>query len=360
MARAAELAWKGKGKVEPNPMVGAIFVKNKKIIAQGWHQKFGGPHAEINAIRAAKKAKKSLKGATLYVTLEPCCHYGKQPPCTEALKSLELKKIIFATLDPNPLVREKGIKILKKAKILTEKLETSETRDLNAIYLTNVLKKRPFVHLKTACTQDGKITLQKGKPTTLTGKESQKKIHELRARYDGILIGINTLLIDNPSLTVRLTKSNKNPTRIILDSHLRTPFSSRIFKEKGQTILATTTPLPHNKKLPPHTTVLVCKKNKTGKIDLQDLLKKLFALNINSILIEGGEQVNTSFLKEKLVDRATFIFTPHRANNDSLPSLFDQKILPKIHFNNPTFTKMCKDFWIEGEIQASISLQNKV
>ncbi|MFA6436257.1 MAG: bifunctional diaminohydroxyphosphoribosylaminopyrimidine deaminase/5-amino-6-(5-phosphoribosylamino)uracil reductase RibD [Candidatus Gracilibacteria bacterium] len=347
MARAAELAWQGKGKVEPNPMVGAIFVKNKKIIAEGWHQKFGGPHAEINAIQAAKKAKKSLKGATLYVTLEPCCHYGKQPPCTEALKSLNLKKIIFATLDPNPLVRGKGIKILKKAGIITEKMETHETRDLNAIYLTNTLKKRPFIHLKTVCTQDGKITLQKGKSTTLTGKESQKKIHELRARYNGILIGVNTLLIDNPRLTVRSVKSTKNPTRIILDSHLRTPFSSQIFKEKGHTILATTTPLPSGKKLQPRTTLLVCKKTKTGKIDLHDLLKKLFALNIRSVLIEGGEQVNTSFLKEKLVDRVTFIFTPHRANNASLPSLFDRKILPKIHFNNPSFIKIGKDLWVE-------------
>lgn len=343
MARAAELAWQGKGKVDPNPMVGAIFVKNKKIIAEGYHQKFSGPHAEINAIHTAKKAHQSLKGATLYVTLEPCCHYGKQPPCTEALKTLGLKKIIFATLDPNPLVRGKGIKILKKAKILTEKLETPETRDLNVIYLTNILKKRPFVHLKTACTQDGKITLQKGKPTALTGKKSQEKAHALRARYDGILIGVNTLLIDNPRLTVRLSKSIKNPTRIILDSRLRTPFSSRVFKEKGQTILATTIPLPAHKKLPPRTTILVCKKNKTGKIDLHDLLKKLFALGIRSVLVEGGEQVNTSFLKEKLVDRVTFIFTPHRAHDTSLPSLFDRKILPKIHLDNPTFTKIGKD-----------------
>ena len=344
MARAAELAWKGKGKVEPNPMVGAIFVKNKKIITKGYHQKFGGPHAEINAIRAAQKARQSLKGATLYVTLEPCCHYGKQPPCTEALKLLGLKKVIFATLDPNPLVRGKGIKILKKAGILTEKLETPETQNLNAIYLTNVLEKRPFIHLKTACTQDGKITLRKGKPTALTGKESQKKIHALRARYDGILIGVNTLLIDNPHLTVRLSKLTKNPTRIILDSLLRAPFSSQIFKEKGKTILATTVPLPSSKKLPLRTTLLLCKKNKTGKIDLHDLLKKLFTLGIRSVLVEGGEQVNTSFLKAKLVDRVTFIFTPHLAHDASLPSLFDRTILHEIHIDNPTFIKIGKDF----------------
>lgn len=343
MARAVKLAWQGKGKVEPNPMVGAVFVKKGKIIAEGWHQKFGGSHAEINAIQAAQKTKKSLKGATLFVTLEPCCHYGKQPPCTEALKPLGLKNIFFATFDPNPLMRGKGIKILEKAQIFTGKLETPETRELNAVYITNILKKRPFVHLKTACTQNGKITLQKGKSTALTGKESQKKAHELRARYDGILIGVNTLLIDNPRLTVRLKKPTQNPTRIILDSHLRTPFSSQIFKEKGQTILATTTHLPHDKKLPPRTTILVCKKTKTGKIDLHDLLKKLFALNIRSLLVEGGEQINTSFLKEKLVNRVTFIFTPHCTNDDSLPSLFNSKILPEIHCSEPYFTKIGKD-----------------
>ena len=352
MNQAVRLAWKGMSKVGSNPMVGAVFVKNGVIIAEGYHRQFGDDHAEVEAIKQAISNQKSLKGTTLYVTLEPCCHCGKKGPCTEALIKIKPKKVIYAQVDPNPLVSGKGIAILEQNKIECVCGSTLEAKQLNEFYNVNVKLKRPFIHLKTVATLDGKITLKKGKSTSLGSRATSVRVHKIRNCYDGILIGFNTLKIDNPRLTVRLTKG-VNPIRIILDSALRTPFSAQIFQEKGRNILATTRRKINSKwgKMP-QVTILSCKKNSQGKIDLNDLLPKLFKMGIRSILVEGGEMVNTSFLQEKLVDRVSFIYTPKIAKNSRLPAIFKaSKILP-LFLKNMKIEKVGQDFWIQGEMQS--------
>lgn len=309
--QAAKLAQKGAKHVSPNPMVGAILVKNNRKIGEGFHKRYGLPHAEIEAFKNAKKNGHDLKNSTLYVTLEPCCHHGKTPPCTEAIIKNGISRVIYSCLDPNPKINGKGIKELEKNLIKTDFITTDQTENLNAIYRTNCLKKRPFIHLKTACTIDGKITLEKGSSTLLTNHKSNKKTHALRAFYDAILVGVDTIIIDDPKLTVRLTHG-ASPLRIVLDSNLRTPKNAQILKNPLKTIIATAKPSSQK-----HT--LTCKKNNQVQIDLNDLLKKLHKQGISSILVEGGEKISTSFLKANLVDRLTLIYTPLLSKNKNLP-----------------------------------------
>ena len=348
MNRAAFLALKGRGQVEPNPMVGAVFVKNRKIIAEGYHECFGKAHAEVKAIQDAQSKGISLKGSTLYVNLEPCCHHGKQGPCTEALIKIEVKKIIYAAKDPNPKVKSQGIQALENAGIECEHFETSGTEQLNEIYLVNTTKKRPFIHLKTACTLDGKITLKASHQTSLTNEKSNQKTHDLRAQYNAILIGINTLLIDNPKLTVRHT-TGPNPTRIILDSQLKALKHPelQIFKEPGRNILASTISPPSRTILPKNTHILPCSTNNTNQIDLPDLLQKLLDLNIRSILVEGGESINTSFLNANLIDQLTLIITPHLSQNKNLPTAFKTNFPGASQFSPPRTHRIQDDLWLE-------------
>lgn len=331
MDQAVKLAWKGRHHVEPNPMVGAIFVKGEEVIAEGYHTKFGKNHAEIEAIKNAKQNNISLKGSTLYVTLEPCCHHGKRPPCTDSLTKLGLKKIIYAAKDPNPDVNENGIQILEKAGIQTKNLATPESDFLNDFYRVPLLKKRPFIQIKTASTLDGKITLQKGKGTPLTCEKSNKKVHELRSHHDAILIGINTLKTDNPRLTTRNVEG-PSPIRIILDSNLQSlkePY--QIFDQPGETLIATTKTNGN----------LSCKPDKNGQVDLNDLIKKLYKKGIRSILVEGGETVNNAFLEANLVDHLTLIITPHLSQEKDLPKA------PPIPSKNHT-KRTGKDIWVES------------
>jgi diaminohydroxyphosphoribosylaminopyrimidine deaminase / 5-amino-6-(5-phosphoribosylamino)uracil reductase len=348
MKQAVKLAKKGERKVHPNPMVGAIFVKDGEILSTGYHKKWGGHHAEVEAINAAKKSKINLTGSTLYVTLEPCSHKGKQGPCTEAIKAIKPKIVVYSTIDPNPLVSGKGIKILNKAGIETKHLSINETKELNEIYNINTIEKRPFIHIKTACTQSGYITLEKGHQTPLGNPKSMKRVHELRNKYEGILIGINTLLIDNPRLTTRL-KKGKNPVRIIVDTNLRTPHDAQILKEEGGNIIATTHKSPPLfwKKMS-NTEILICKSNKNQRVDLQDLLKKLNKKNISSILVEGGESINTSFLNEGLVDKISFIICPQKTTKKNLPQIFKTKENGLIELKNASMKWIDSDLWIEG------------
>ncbi len=323
MDHAKKLSLKGGQKVFPNPMVGAVLIKNNQIIGQGYHRVFGGPHAEIEALNNAKKNNHSPFNSTLYVTLEPCCHHGKTPPCTEAILKAGITKVVYAQKDPNPKVCGQGIAFLQQNNIKTI-----------------LFPERPFIHLKIACTLDKKITLKKGEATPLTNSKSNKKVHSLRAKHDAILVGIQTILTDNPRLTVRHV-TGKNPIRIILDSQLRTPIKASLLAEPGETIIATTK-LKTTKKYPKNTTILSCKSNKNNQVDLQDLLKKLLARNINSILVEGGELISTSFLKNNLVDQLTLIYTPHLAQNPSLPAVPDLLSL------KPRKTKLIQDnLWVE-------------
>ncbi|MDD5492289.1 MAG: bifunctional diaminohydroxyphosphoribosylaminopyrimidine deaminase/5-amino-6-(5-phosphoribosylamino)uracil reductase RibD, partial [bacterium] len=224
MKLALQLAEKGKGKVFPNPMVGAVLVKNGKIISQGYHRYFGGAHAEVEAIN---NATQPVAGADLYVALEPCAHYGKTPPCTEAIIKAGIKNVYIAMLDPNPLVAGKGIKKLRQHHIpVIAGITTEKAALLNREYIHYIKHKRPYVIMKWAMSLDGKIATRTGDSKWISNEQARKYAHSLRANVEAIIIGINTVLKDDPSLTVRGITGAKNPVRIILDHHLRIPLES--------------------------------------------------------------------------------------------------------------------------------------
>ncbi len=300
MQRCIELAAMGSGFTAPNPMVGAVIVKNGQVIAEGYHEYFGGPHAEIVAIN---NTQESLKGAHLYVNLEPCSHHGKTPPCSLAIINQEFEKVFIATEDPNPLVSGKGIKALKKKGIeVAIGLLEDEARKLNEKFFHFITRKTPFVAIKTASSLDGKITTYSGESQWITGEISRKKVHELRHEYSAILVGINTILNDNPYLTSRLDRETKNPTKIVLDTSLKTPLNSHVMDDISPLIIATTR-MASKAKIKEyeqfsHVQVWECPM-KDGLVDIQFLLNKLGQNGIDSILVEGGGSVNYSFVHHK-------------------------------------------------------------
>ena len=291
--------------------VGAVLVKNNKIIGEGAHIKFGGPHAEINAIQ---NAKSSPKEATLYISLEPCAHFGKTPPCVDAILENKIRKVVVGAKDPNPFVRGKGIRILKKRgiEVISGVLE-KEATELNRDFNYWIQKKIPYVVVKAAQSLDGKIATLAGQPRWITGDPARKFSHILRAQSDAVLVGVNTILKDKPRLNVRGVSDAGAPTKIILDSRLRTPVNARIFSKQsaGRVILAVT-------RKAPQTRVRLFRKNaqvlvineKKGKVDLVLLLKILGKMGIIHILIEGGGETINSALSAKLVNEAYFFIAP--------------------------------------------------
>ncbi|MBX7288218.1 bifunctional diaminohydroxyphosphoribosylaminopyrimidine deaminase/5-amino-6-(5-phosphoribosylamino)uracil reductase RibD [Clostridium chauvoei] len=313
MRRALELAKKGEGSVNSNPLVGAVIVKSGKVIGEGYHREFGKEHAEINAI---KNAKDNLNGADLYVTLEPCCHYGKTPPCVETIKKYGFRRVIIGTLDLNPIVRGKGIKILKEAGIeVVVGILEEDCRILNEIFNHYIMKKKPFVALKWAMTMDGKIATCDYKSKWITNEKSRAFVHNLRNKYKGIMVGINTILKDNPDLRCRNEDfKNKDHFRIILDSNLRIPLESKVLENQdySKTIIFTTKGANKtNKVLLENKGIEVIEvKEKEGKINLKEVMQILGNKNIDSILVEGGGTLNFSLLKEGLANKIYEFISP--------------------------------------------------
>ena len=308
MRRALALARRGAGWVSPNPMVGAVIVKGGRVIAEGYHRRFGGDHAEVEAI---KRARESLKGATMYVTLEPCCHWGKTPPCTEAIIREGIGRVVVATLDPNPEVRGKGVKVLREAglEVKVGVLE-EEARELNEAYFKWREEGVPFVTLKWAQSIDGRIATRKGDSRWISSEEARRLAHRLRARSDAVLVGIRTVLADDPQLTVREARG-KNPLRVVLDSRLKTPLGARVLDSSAPTLIVTTHRADPGKMraLQERTEVLVME-GKDGRVDLGGLLRELARRAITSVLVEGGGRIITSFLREGLWDRILVITSP--------------------------------------------------
>ena len=312
MKRALKLASKGEGRVSPNPMVGAVIVKEGRIISEGYHREFGGNHAEINAIN---KASEAIGGATLYVTLEPCSHYGKTPPCADRIVEVKPKRVVIGTADPSPLVSGRGIEILKRHGIETEVgILEEECRKINEIFFKFIQTKTPFITLKFAQTIDGRIATSTGHSRWISSEPSLKFAHKLRSLHDGIMVGAGTVLKDDPELTVRHVKGT-NPVRIVVDSTLRIPANAPILKnqERAKTIIATTH--RYSKKRLPQLTdagieVLIIDADDKGRVDLKKLLIELGKKEISSILVEGGSEIITSFLKEKMADRLVIITAP--------------------------------------------------
>lgn len=316
MRSALALARRAYGEVSPNPLVGAVLVKNGKVIGKGWHHCAGQPHGEIEALRDAASKGNNPKGATLYVNLEPCCTHGRTPPCTEAIKAAGIKKVVVAATDPNPAHAGKAFKILKRAGIkVVHGILSGESTKLNEAFNHWIVERTPFVTVKAAMTLDGKIATASGESKWITGEKARAYGMHLRQGADAILVGINTLLADDPSLTIRNIQSPnaKKLRRIILDSQARTPLKSKMvsdgFQELTTVVVSKSAPERRVKALARRVRVLVAPEKK-GKLDLRWLLKKLGGENIASLLVEGGGEVNASFLLGEFANRVCFFYAP--------------------------------------------------
>lgn len=329
MARAIELAKRGRLRVQPNPMVGCVIVKNNRIIGEGWHQEFGKAHAEINAIKDCKKRfgiKKALKiiaGADMYVNLEPCSIEKNTPPCANALVEHQIKRLFCGTLDPNPKINGRGIKLLKKAGIkIKVGLLRKECKQLNKIFFTNQKKLRPYIILKSAQSIDGKIALKNGDSNWISNTESRKDSHRIRSRVKGILVGRGTAEKDNPSLTVRLSKKelciDKNetieqPVKIIIGNLKKAKKNNKLFSNNAKVIIGSRNSAKQSKNLE-----YIEYKEKDF---LDKFLKDLLARNISSILVEGGQKTLNTFIAKNLFDELVIYTAPIFLGDGSIKTL---------------------------------------
>lgn len=310
MRRAIELARNATGRTSPNPLVGAVIVKDGRIVAEGWHRQAGTPHAEVHALHMAGEL---AKGATVYVSLEPCAHYGRTGPCAKALVEAGVSRVVVAMMDPNPKVAGKGIEILRNAgvEVVTGVLE-KEAQELNEVFLKWITTGKPFVALKTAMSLDGKIATARGESQWITNEKSRYEGHRLRDIYDGILVGINTALQDDPSLTTRLCEyQGQNPVRIVVDSKARLPLDSKLAADgAARTIVAVSADAPASKIDALKAAGLEVFTAGSHRVDMVELMNQLGAMRITSILVEGGGQVNFSLLEAGLVDRVYAFVAP--------------------------------------------------
>jgi len=351
MKLAIRMAKRGEGWVSPNPMVGAVLVKDSRILSKGFHRRYGGDHAEVDAI---KRAKEPLEGSTLYVNLEPCCHWGKTPPCCDAIIKAGIKRVVIANRDPNPLVNGKGIEILKRNGIEVETgVLEEEGRALNRAYFKYYEEKSPFITLKWAQSLDGKIATSTGDSKWISSPRALKFAHKLRAIHQAVVVGIGTVLKDDPQLTVRLVRG-RNPLRVILDSHLKIPLESKVLNVEEAPLLIATT-----QKADPGKMALLQQKGievlKLGKerVDLRELLNLLYERKIQSVLIEGGREVLTSFLREGLCDRLTVIISP-KLIGEGLSPLGDlgiKKIEEAFLLKNAYLKRIGSDWIFEGYLK---------
>ena len=303
MLQAIQLAKQGEGWTNPNPMVGAVIVKNGRIIGKGYHKKCGELHAERNAIASLTE---SAEGATIYVTLEPCCHYGKTPPCTEAIIEQKIKRVVIGSRDPNPKVSGKGIKMLQEAGIeVIEDFMREECDRLNPVFFHYITTKTPYVVMKYAMTLDGKIATKTGASKWITGEAARAEVQHMRHRYMGIMAGIGTVLADDPMLNVRV-EGWKSPIRILCDSGLRIPLDGQIVKSAGKyrTIVAyadSENTEAKRKRLHEMGVETICCPDENNQVDLKKLMKYLGEEGIDSILLEGGGTLNDSALRAGIV-----------------------------------------------------------
>ena len=312
MLQAIQLAKQGEGWTNPNPMVGAVIVKNGRIIGKGYHKKCGELHAERNAIASLTE---SAEGATIYVTLEPCCHYGKTPPCTEAIIEQKIKRVVIGSRDPNPKVSGKGIKMLQEAGIeVIEDFMREECDRLNPVFFHYITTKTPYVVMKYAMTLDGKIATKTGASKWITGEAARAEVQHMRHRYMGIMAGIGTVLADDPMLNVRV-EGWKSPIRILCDSRLRIPLDGQIVKSAGKyrTIVAYADQKnteAKRKRLHEMGVETICCPDENHQIDLKKLMRYLGEEGIDSILLEGGGTLNDSALRAGIVQEVQAFIAP--------------------------------------------------
>ncbi len=322
MEHALALAAKARGRTSPNPLVGAVIVRDGEIVGEGYHQKAGEAHAEIHALNQAKELAES---ATMYVTLEPCCHWGRTPPCIEALIHAKLAHIFVAMRDPNPRVAGNGIRQLEEAGMHVQVgICEVEAQQLNEVFIKYITTQCPFVILKSAISLDGKIATVSGESQWITSEASRMKGHEIRAQVDAILVGIGTVLQDNPSLTTRLPeRKNEDPIRVVVDSHARIPLGAKIFNPESNAgpLIAVTENAPSEKITALKSVgadVLVIEE-RAGRVCLKGLKRELGQKGITSVLIEGGGEINAAALQAGIVDKLMFFVAPKLIGGKDAP-----------------------------------------
>ncbi|HEY1662064.1 MAG TPA: bifunctional diaminohydroxyphosphoribosylaminopyrimidine deaminase/5-amino-6-(5-phosphoribosylamino)uracil reductase RibD [Verrucomicrobiae bacterium] len=323
MRLALRLAEKGFGATSPNPMVGAVLIKNGKIIGRGWHHRAGQPHAEIEALQDAVMHGHNARGATLYVTLEPCSTHGRTPPCTKAIISTGIRRVVIGATDPNPQHAGRGFKILRAAGIkVIHGILADECAKLNEAFNHWIVHHTPLVTVKAGMTLDGKIATAAGESRWITGEQARALAMKWRQGMDAILVGVNTILADNPSLTFRPVNNRpqKMLRRIVLDSMARTPLTAKVasdeFAPLTTIVISKQAPKNRVRALAKKVNIISAPHTRSG-IDLRSLLKKLGAENVTSLLVEGGGETNASFLFQGLAHRITFFYAPKILGGDA-------------------------------------------
>lgn len=355
MRLALELARQGEGYTAPNPMVGAVIVKDDRIIGQGYHKKYGELHAERHALA---NCAESPKGATIYVTLEPCCHYGKQPPCVEAIVAAGISRVVVGAPDPNPLVAGKGIAFLRQNGIIVEEnVFTEECLKINTVFFHFIKTGTPYVVMKYAMTLDGKIATATGESQWITGEEARKYVHRQRHKYSAIMVGVGTVLADDPLLTCRLAEG-KNPIRIVCDSQLRTPLAAQVIKTAKEvpTILATCC---MDREKQQSYLAQGCRVITTpvleGHVDLPFLMKQLGREGIDSIFLEGGATLSWSALKSGIVQKVQAYIAPKLVGGAQAKSPIGgigfSALSESVSLENCTVTPLGLDFCVEGVVR---------
>ncbi len=355
MNLALQEAKKGEGWTNPNPMVGAVIVKDGRIISKDYHHRCGEYHAERNAIL---NCRENVRGAEMYVTLEPCCHHGKTPPCTEIIIESGIRKVYVGALDPNPLVAGNGIGILREHGIEVETgICERECLELNRVFFHYIQTKTPYVVMKYAMTADGKIATRTGASQWITGEAARMRVQNSRHKYMGIMAGVGTVLADNPSLTCRL-QGKKSPIRIICDTHLRTPMDSEVVKSahEVQTMIATASKdTAKREAFEKSGCRLITVPEKSGHIDLKALMQELGAMGIDSILLEGGAELNYSALTSGIVQAAETYIAPKLFGGveAKTPVAGEGVELPGDAFRlkHPKISRIEEDILVEWEVE---------
>jgi diaminohydroxyphosphoribosylaminopyrimidine deaminase / 5-amino-6-(5-phosphoribosylamino)uracil reductase len=355
MNLAMQLALKGNGSTSPNPMVGAVVVKNGRIVGKGFHKKAGLAHAEIIAL---DKAQNNAKGATLYVTLEPCVHFGRTPPCSERIIKSQVKEVYVGMVDPNPLNNGKGINIIKQHRIKVRVgLLEDKLKKINEAFIKYISKRMPFVTVKIAQSLDGKIATRRGDSKWITSDKSRAYAHRMRSNYDAIMVGVNTILRDNPRLDAWFSKSQ--PKKIVVDSQLSTPEDANIFQSNSEVIIVTLSTKPgqetENRKIIAQKARILDVKEKSGQVNLRDMMKKLAQREVTNLLVEGGGMLVGSLFDEGLVDKILFFISPKIiGGKEAITSVMGRGISrceEAIKLKDTKLRRLGEDFLVEAYVK---------
>lgn len=363
MRRALELALNGWGKTSPNPMVGAVIVKEGVVLAEGWHDHCGGPHAEVVALEQARARGLDVRGATMYVNLEPCSHYGRTPPCSLALVQSGIRRVVTSMVDPNPLVAGRGHSQLRQAgiEVVSGVLE-EEARRLNDVFIHFITHRRPFVCLKLAASLDGKTAAVGGRSRWISGPEARSWVHRQRQRYRAVCVGIGTALADDPLLTARDATDqpfDRQPLRIVIDPRLEIPTTSRLVQTAARwpvlIVCAQRVDPEKVRILSSHgVEVFPCSAGPEG-LDLDPLLEDLYAREIDSILLEGGSRTAGHFLDRRWIDKIAFVYAPLLLGGGAAPGLIAGVGRPApdhaVRLSRPTITPLGQDFLVEAYVE---------